>query len=49
LFYTKVHDKLLVPLLSADHPPAPDDLRAALQTIDRHINQRIHDNHLQAA
>ena len=49
LFYTKVHDKLLVPLLSADHPPAPDDLRRALQTIDRHINQRIHDNHLQAA
>ena len=23
LFYTKVHDRLLVPLLAADHPPAP--------------------------
>jgi len=38
LFYTKLHDKVMLPLMSADHPPAPDDLRQALATIDHHIN-----------
>ena len=27
IFYTKVHDRLLRPLLAADHPPAPPELR----------------------
>ena len=38
IFYTKVHDRLLRPLLAADQPPAPEELRAALSTIDRHIH-----------
>ena len=41
LFYTKVHDKILTPLMSADHPPAPDELRQALATIDHHIDERL--------
>ena len=41
IFYTKVHDRLLRPLLAADQPPAPSPLRKALRTIDTHITQRI--------
>jgi hypothetical protein len=37
IFYTKVHDRLLRPLIAADHPPAPPELRTALTTIDRHV------------
>ena len=29
IFYTKVHDRLLRPLIAADRPPAPPELRAA--------------------
>src|SRR6266550_5596438 len=46
IFYTKVHDRLLRPLLAADSPPAPADLRAALRTIDRHVEGYIDDAHL---
>ena len=38
IFYTKVHDRLLRPLLAADQPPAPTELRTALATIDRHVH-----------
>jgi hypothetical protein len=38
IFYTKVHDRLLRPLIAADQPPAPAELRAALRTIDRHVH-----------
>jgi hypothetical protein len=38
VFYTKVHDRLLRPLLAADRPPAPPELRHALSTIDRHVH-----------
>ena len=38
IFYTKVHDRLLRPLLAADAPPAPVELRQALRTIDRHVH-----------
>lgn len=38
IFYTKVHDRLLRPLIAADHPPAPLELRRALNTIDRHVH-----------
>lgn len=41
IFYTKVHDRLLRPLLAADHPPAPIELRTALTTIDRHIRAYV--------
>lgn len=40
LFYTKVHNRLLRPFLAADEP-APTDLRAALATIDRHVQGYI--------
>ena len=41
IFYTKLHDRLLRPLLAADQPPAPPPLRKALHTIDIHITERI--------
>ena len=37
VFYTKLHNRLLRPLLAADQPQAPPEVRAALRTIDRHI------------
>ena len=41
IFYTKLHDRLLRPLLATDRPPAPPPLRKALHTIDIHINKTI--------
>ena len=41
LFYTKVHARLLRPLLAADHPPASLDLRQALRTIDAAVADYI--------
>ena len=41
IFYTKVHNRLLRPMLAADRPPAPTELRAALTTIDRHVRGYI--------
>ena len=41
LFYTKVHDRLLAPLLAADHPPAPLALRRALQVVDHSVDSYI--------
>ena len=41
IFYTKVHNRLLRPLLAADKPPAPPPLRNALRAIDIHITQTI--------
>jgi hypothetical protein len=41
LFYTKVHNKVLAPLMDGDHPPAPPDLTNALNTIDQHIDAYI--------
>ena len=37
IFYTKVHDRLLSPLIAGDAPPAAPELRTALATIDRHV------------
>jgi hypothetical protein len=37
IFYTKLHHRLPGPLLAADRPPAPPELRAALATIDHAI------------
>jgi hypothetical protein len=37
IFCTKVHDRLLRPLIAADQPPAPADLRHALRVIDHHV------------
>ena len=41
LFYTKLHNRLLRPLLAADQPQAPPELRAALRAIDQHIDTYI--------
>jgi hypothetical protein len=41
IFYTKVHDRVLAPLFAAGQPQAPPQLRAALRTIEQHIDQRI--------
>jgi hypothetical protein len=40
-FYTKLHLRLLRPLLDADKPPAPPELRRALAVIDRNINEYV--------
>ncbi len=37
IFYTKLHDRLLRPLLAADPPP----VRKAFRTIDIHITETI--------
>ncbi|HEX6756534.1 MAG TPA: hypothetical protein VF109_11405 [Mycobacteriales bacterium] len=49
IFYTKVHNRVLRPLLAAPAPPTPAPLRAALRTIDQHINARLADARLPAA
>ena len=41
VFYTKLHNRLLRPLLAADQPQAPPELRAALRAIDQHISSYI--------
>jgi hypothetical protein len=41
LFYTKVHDRLLTPLLAADRPPAPQPLRTALRLLDDSLDTYI--------
>jgi hypothetical protein len=41
IFYTKLHHRLLGPLLAADRPPAPPELRHALTTIDHAITGYI--------
>jgi hypothetical protein len=49
IFYTKVHDRLLSPLLAADQSPAPAEVRRALATIDRHVRNRIDNERLAKA
>ena len=41
IFYTKLHNRLLRPLLAADQPQAPAELRHALRTINQHIDDYI--------
>jgi predicted MarR family transcription regulator len=38
VFYTKIYNRLLIPLTVADQPQAPPELRAALATITRHVD-----------
>jgi hypothetical protein len=47
VFYTKVHDRLLRPLLAADRPPAPLPVRQALRTLDHTVDDYI--NHARMA
>ena len=46
IFYTKLQNRLLRPLLAANSPPAPAELRAALATIDRRVKRYITNNRL---
>jgi hypothetical protein len=41
IFYTKVHNRVLRPLLATDRPQAPPPLRAAMRTIDTHIDAQL--------
>ena len=41
VFYTKVHARLLGPLLDADQPPAPVELRRALGTIEHVVGEYV--------
>jgi hypothetical protein len=41
VFSTKLHHRLLRPLLAADRPPAPPDLRDALRAIDRRVDTYV--------
>jgi hypothetical protein len=41
VFYTKVHTRLLGPLLDADQPPAPIELRRALGTIEHVVGDYV--------
>jgi hypothetical protein len=41
--YTKVHDRVLLPLMATDRPNAPPELLHALNAIDRIVTQRITD------
>lgn len=41
IFYSKLHQRLLRPLLAADAPPAPPPLRQSLATIDAHVQDYI--------
>jgi hypothetical protein len=49
LFYTKVHNRLLIPLLAADQPPASPGLREALGVIDRSVDDYVRNAGLEAA
>jgi hypothetical protein len=41
VFYTKLHNRLLRPLLAANQPQAPPALRQALRAIDQHVDDYI--------
>ena len=41
IFYTKVHSRLLGPLLAADQPPASVELRRALKVVDASVSSYI--------
>jgi hypothetical protein len=49
IFYTTVHDRVLAPLFTARQPQAPPQLRAALQAIEHHIDERLTAARLPAA
>jgi hypothetical protein len=48
IFYTKIHNRLLRPLLAANAPPAPLALRQALGTINRAVEDYLGDAQMAA-
>jgi len=49
IFYTKVHNRLLGPLLAADQPPATIELRRALKVIDGEVDGYLDRARIRAA
>ena len=49
VFYTKLDRRLLRPLLEADKPPGPIEVRRALATIDRAITDYVANARLRTA
>jgi len=49
IFYTKVHNRVLRPLLATDAPASPPALRAAVRTINTHIDARLAHERLPSA
>ena len=49
VFYTKLQNRLLRPLLDADKPPAPIDVRHALKTLESAVNRYVNDARLAPA
>jgi hypothetical protein len=41
VFYTKLHTRLLGPLLEADRPPAPLPVRRALATLEHAVHDYV--------
>ena len=41
VFYTKIHNRLLRPLMAADQPPAPIEVRRALNVLDHAVTDYI--------
>ena len=48
IFYSKVHNRLLRPLLAANQPPAPLEVRQALRVLDNAITDYINDARIAA-
>ena len=49
IFYAKVHDRVLRPLMAGDQPQAPPPLRDGLPTIDHEVSRRLTAARLPAA
>jgi hypothetical protein len=49
VFYTKVHDRVLRPLMASDQPQAPPPLRHALHVLDAEVSRRLQAARLPAA
>ena len=49
IFYSKLYQRLLRPLLAADTPPAPPPLQQALATIDHHVQDYLNRSRLRNA
>ncbi len=49
VFYTKVHDRVLRPLMASDQPQAPQPLQRALRIIDHEVTGRLAAARLPAA
>jgi predicted MarR family transcription regulator len=47
--YTKLGRRVLPPLLAADYPPAPTELRQAFRVIDNHVEDYLQHARLKMA